>query len=82
MVLGKLPVPGRTTFWMILRQVPTALAAGAGGELFGYFYSRLSFLSSFSPLGDGPIKSEIVSQRAIKPKQPNGRVAVALKGAQ
>ena len=55
MVVGKLPVPGRPILWMILGQGPTALAVGAGGELFGQFYSRLSFLSSFSPLGDGPI---------------------------
>ena len=31
-------------------QGPIALAVGAGGELFGHFYSPLSFLSSFSPL--------------------------------
>ena len=31
MVLGKLPVPGRPTIWMIVRQGPTALAVGAGG---------------------------------------------------
>ena len=43
-----------------------------GWGLFGHFYSHLSFLSSFSlSLGDGPIKSEIVSQRAVKPKTTN-----------
>ena len=30
MVLGKLPVPGRRTIWMIVRQRPIALAVGAG----------------------------------------------------
>ena len=56
MVLGKLPVPGRPTIWITVGQGPTALAVGAGGELFGHFYSRLSFLFSFSlSLGDGPI---------------------------
>ena len=30
MVLGKLPVPGRPTIWMIVGQVPIALAVGAG----------------------------------------------------
>ena len=36
--------------------------------LFGHFYSPLSFLSSFSlSLGDGPIWTEILSQRAAKP---------------
>ena len=56
MVLGKLPVPGRPTIWMIVGQGPIALALGAGGGLFGHFYSPLSFLSFFSlSLGDGPI---------------------------
>ena len=62
MVLGKLPVPGRPTIWLIGRG-PIALATGGGGVvwafllssiLFGHFYSPLSFLSSFSlSLGDG-----------------------------
>ena len=56
MVLGKLPVPGRPTIWMIVGQGPIALAIGAGGGCFGHFYSPLSFLSSFSlSLGDGSI---------------------------
>ena len=56
MVLGKLPVPGRPTIWMRVRQGPIAFAVGTGGRLFGHFYSPLSFLSSFSlSLGDGPI---------------------------
>ena len=55
MVLGKLPVPGRPTVWMIEGQGPTALAVGVGG---GYLdiVILLSLLSSFSlSLGDGPI---------------------------
>ena len=31
MVLGKLPVPGCPTIWIIVGQGPIALAAGAGG---------------------------------------------------
>ena len=51
MVLGKPPVPGRPTVWMIVGQGPIALALGAGGGgLFGHFYSPLSFLSSFGPI--------------------------------
>ena len=66
MVLGEFPVPGRTTIWITVGQGPTALAVGAGG-VFGHFYSHLSFLSSFSlSLGDGPIWTEILSQRAVK----------------
>ena len=55
-MLGELPVPGRPTILITVEQGPTALAVGAGGALFGHFYSHLSFLFSFSPsLGDGPI---------------------------
>ena len=56
MVLGKLPVPGHPTFWMIVGQGPIALEVDAGRGLFGHFYSPLSFLSSFFlSLGDGLI---------------------------
>ena len=55
MVLGKLPVPGRPTIWITVGQGPTALAVGAEGVAWTFFY-HLSFLSSFSlSLGDGPI---------------------------
>ena len=37
-----------------------------------YKLSHLSFLSSFSlSLGDGPIWTEILSQRAVKPRATN-----------
>ena len=39
MVLGKFPVPGRPTIWIIVGQGPIALAVGAGGGLFGHFLS-------------------------------------------
>ena len=56
MVLGKRPVPGRPTVWIIVGQGPTALAGGAGGGCLDIFFSRLSFLFSYSlSLGDGPI---------------------------
>ena len=54
MVLCKLPVPGRSTIWMIVGQGPIALAVGASGFFFGHFtllYLSLLFLS----LGDDPI---------------------------
>ena len=42
--------------WMIVGQGPIALAVGAGGGLFGHFFSHLSFLFSFSlSLGNGSI---------------------------
>ena len=56
MVLGKVPVLGGPTSWMIVGQGPIWLAVGAGGGLFGHFYSSLSFLLSFSlSFGDDPI---------------------------
>ena len=47
MVLGKLPVPGRPTIWIIVGQGPTALAVGAGGgclDILPLVY-RFSFLT-------------------------------------
>ena len=46
MVLGKLPVPGRPTIWMIVGQGPIVLAVGAGGSCLDIF----TLLSLFSPL--------------------------------
>ena len=44
---GKLPVPGRPTFWMIVGQGPIALAVcagggGGGGSCLDIFYSHIS----------------------------------------
>ena len=47
MVLGKLPVPGRPTIWIIVGQGPTALAVGAGRvclDIFSLVY-HFSFLT-------------------------------------
>ena len=69
MVLGKFLVPGRPTIWTTVGQGHTALAVGA---VVLTFYSHLSFLFSFSlSLGDGPIKTEILSVKAVKPKTTN-----------
>ena len=46
MALGKLPVPGRPTVWMIGGQGPIALAVGAGGGCLEFF----TFRYLFSPL--------------------------------
>ena len=48
MALGKLPVPGRPTIWMIVVQGPIALAVGAGGGCLDIFTLRYPF-SSLSP---------------------------------
>ena len=41
MVLGKLPVPGHPTFWMIVGQGPIALAVGAGGFFWTFLLSSI-----------------------------------------
>ena len=46
MVLGKLPVPGRPTSWIIVGQGPIALAVGAGGGWLDIF----TLICHFSPL--------------------------------
>ena len=47
-------------------------AVGAGGGCLDIFFSQLSFLSSFFlSLGDGPIQTEILFQRVVKPITTN-----------
>ena len=56
MVLDKLPVPGRPTNLDDSGARAYCACSRCGWELFGHFFSRLSFLVSFSlSLGDGPI---------------------------
>ena len=63
-VLGKLPVPGRPTNMDYSRAGGDCACGGCRWGVFGHFYSCLSFLFSFSlSLGDGPIYTEILSQR-------------------
>ena len=55
MALGKLPVPGRPTIWMIVGQGPPVLAEVSGGgcmDIFTLIYPSLLYLPL---LGDGPI---------------------------
>ena len=50
MMLGKLPVPGRSTIWIIVGQGPTLLAVGAGGgclDIFTLIYPFFSLSPSF-----------------------------------
>ena len=48
MVLGKLPMPGRSTIWMIVGHASVALAVGAGGGCLDIF-TLLYLFSSLSP---------------------------------
>ena len=75
MVLGKLPVSGRPTNLDSSWARAYCACSRCGWALFGHFFSRLSFLFSFSlSLGDGPIYTEILSQRAVKPKTTNNSI--------
>ena len=75
MVLGKLSVPGRpTNLDNSIARAPTALAVGAGWGCLDIFSLVYLFCFLSPSLGDGPIYTEIQSQRASKPKinnQPN-----------
>ena len=74
MVLGKLPVPGRPTSWIIVGQGPTALAVGAGGGCLDIF----TLIYPFSPLS--PAVWETARYRLkyclkglLNPKQPTSQ---------
>ena len=69
MVLGKLPVSGRPTIWVVVGQGPTALAVGAGGVVWTFLLSSIFSLS--------PSLWEMVRYRLkhclkgpLNPKQP------------
>ena len=64
-------MPGRPRIWITVRQGLTAFAVGGGGVVWTFLLSSI-FLSSFSlSLGDGPIYTKLLSQRAVKPKTTN-----------
>ena len=77
MVLGKRSVPGRPTNLESSRARgggPFAVAVGAGClDIFSLVY-LMSFLSP--SLEDSPIYSEILPQRAVKPKTTNQPIPV------
>ena len=71
MVLGKLPVPGRPTIWMIVGQGPTALAVGAGGGCLDIFI----LIYPFSPLspslwGTARYRLKYCLKGPLNPNQP------------
>ena len=81
MVLGKLPVPGRPTIWMIVGQGPIALAVGAGGGCLDIF----TLLYPFSPLS--PSLWETARYRLkyclkgpLNPKQPTKATRMVVQG--
>ena len=84
MVLGKLPVPGRLTIWVIVGQGPIALAVGAGVGCLDIFFSPLSFLSSFSlSLGDECLRYRLkyYLKGPLNPQQPTNQPTNLLEQA-
>ena len=74
MVLGKLPVPGRPTIWIIVGQGPTALAVGAGGGCLDIF----TLLYLFSPLSPSlwetaRYRMKYCLKGPLNPKQPTNQ---------
>ena len=78
MALGKLPVPGRPTIWMIVGQGLIALAVSAGGGCLDIF----TLIYPFSPLS--PSLWETAQYRLkyclkgpLNPKQPTNQLPYA-----
>ena len=78
MVLGKLPVPGHPTNWMIVGQGPTVLAVGADGDYLDIF----TLIYLYSPLS--PFLWETAQYRLkyclkgpLNPKQPTNQPRVS-----
>ena len=74
MVLGNVPVPGRPTLWMTVRQGPTALAVGAGGGCLDIF----TLIYPFSPFSHSLWKStryrlKYCLKGPLNPKQPTNQ---------
>ena len=75
MVLGKLPVPGRPTSWIIVGQGPTPLAVGAGGGCLDIF----TLLYPFSPLSPSlwetaRYRLKYCLKEPLNPKQPTNQI--------
>ena len=74
MVLGKLPVPGRPTIWMIVGQGPTVLAVGAGEGCLDIFTLVYPF-SSLSPFlwETARYRLKYCLKGPLNPKQPTNQ---------
>ena len=71
MVLGKLPVPGRPTAWMIEGLEPIALAVGAGGGCLDIFSLLYPFSTPSSSLWETVrYRLKYCLKGLLNPKQP------------
>ena len=73
-MLGKLPVPGRPTIWIVVGQGPTALAVGAGGGCLDIFTLIYPF-SSISPSlwETARYRLKYCLKGPLNPKQPTNQ---------
>ena len=72
---GKTSSAGASSILITVWQGPIALAVGAGVGGLDIFILINPFPSLFLSFGDGPISTEILSQRVVKPKtnQPTNK---------
>ena len=73
MVLGKLPVPGCPTVWMIVGHGPTALAVGAGGVVWIFLFSSIFSPLSLSLWETARCRLKYCLKGPLNPKQPTNR---------
>ena len=74
MVLGKLPVPGRSIIWMTVGQGPIALAVVAGRGLFGHFTLRYLFSPPSPSLWEtARYRLKYCLQGPLNPNQPTNQ---------
>ena len=74
MVLGKLPVPGRPTIWMIVGQGPIALAEGADGGCLDIFSLAYLFFFSFCLWEKARYRLQYCLKWPLNPKQPTNQI--------
>ena len=81
MVLGKLPVPGRPTIWLMVGQGPIALAIGAGGGCLDIF-TLLYLFSSLSPFlwETARYRLKYCLKGPLNPKQPTKYKSIVIMG--
>ena len=73
MVLGKLPVPGRPTIWIIVGQGPIALAVGVGGGVVWAFLLSSIFSPPLSPFLWARYRLKYCLKGPLNPKQPTNQ---------
>ena len=70
-MLGNFQCQGILLIWIMEEQGPVVLEVSAGGGCLGIFSFACHFSCFSLSLGDGPIQTEILSERAVKIKTTN-----------